>query len=243
MKVQIAIAFTALVIELFGAAKEGTGEASSIETDYADMNAVLKEFNPKTCKRLCQGDGSWLEFAYPKGGQTRLTHNHKNKLDLKAVDLRFLDIKKDKITSSDYFTKFISNYPKIGSIIAYPRSDFEVEEQFTYLATDKDGHKVAAHGMLVNVKIILGYPAGATKLPTELVCQKTVDNLGSNGMPIPDTVGKAGKIKSLVASAKLRYGASSAKVFTASNEEGKVQILLLGVDAEKAKENIIPAVY
>lgn len=214
-----------------------------VDADFPDLNAVYKEFNPKTNSSLNQGDGQWLDYAYPKGGYSKVSHTHRNGIELRSIELKFLELKTGKFVLSDYFTHRIEGAPKIGSIIAYPRSDFEVEREFTYVGKNAKGEDIAFQGMLVNVKVILGYPAGATKLPTELVCCKTVENLAKSGMPIPDTVGKAGKIKSLVDSAKLRYGAKTAKYFCAANPEGKVQILLLNVDSEKAKENVLPATY
>ena len=236
----VAIACIAIVSMSCRAAAD---EEEDITADYPDLASVVKAFNPKTNTDLNQGDGTWLEYAYPKGGRSLITHVHKNRLILEQVDIRFLELRSGKIVSSDYFTQKLNGYPKIGSIIAYPRSDFEVEKEFTYIAKDKSGHKAAQNGKLVSVKIILGYPAGAPRLPTEMVCAKTVENLAKNGMPIPDTVGKAGKIRPLVEAAKLRYGASTAKPFCAANPEGKVQILLTGCDDGKARENVLPATY
>ena len=62
-------------------------------------------------------------------------------------------------------------------------------------------------------------------------------------MAIPESVGKKGKIKALVETAKLRYGAMMATPFWAANPDGKIQILLTGVDKAKAQENILPATY
>ena len=230
---------TAVCLVCLGVADEG----EDIQADYPDLAAAIKAFNPKTNSDINQGDGTWLEYAYPKGGRSQITHVHKNRLVLEQVDIRFLELRTGKIVSSDYFTQKLDGYPKIGSIIAYPRSDFEVEKEFTYIGKDKSGHMTALKGKLVSVKIILGYPAGAPRLPTEMVCVKTVENLAKNGMPIPDTVGKAGKIRPLVESAKLRYGASTAKPFCAANPEGKIQILLTGCNEEKARENVLPATY
>lgn len=221
-------------------------DEAELKADYPDLASVIKTYNPKTNKKLNQGDGTWLEYAYPKGGRAPKLVDaqlHQNTLNLKAITLQFLNLKTGAVSTSDYFTRLLTDYPSSGSIIAYPRSDFEVEEEFSYIAKNTQGKKVVMKGMLVNVKVILGYPAGATKLPTELVCGKTVDNLAKTGMPIPNGVGKPGKIKSLIDVAKIRYGASQARAFCAANPEGKVQLLVIGADAAKAKENVLPATY
>ena len=238
----LTVASMSLMVALSSFADDNVA-TEGLRADYTNLAAVVKAFNPKTNKDLNQGDGTWLEFAYPKGGHSLLSHTHKNTLRLNTIDLKFMELKTGKVVLSDYFTRSLTGYPKIGSIIAYPRSDFLVEKEFTYIAKDRTNHDAVMHGKLVSVKIILGYPAGATKLPTELVCGKTVENLAKTGMPIPDTVGKAGKIRSLAEAAKMRYGASTAKVFCAANPEGKVQILLTGVDDAKARTTVIPATY
>ncbi len=237
---EIAIACITAVSLAFPAVAD---EEEALQADYPDLASAVKAFNPKTNSDINQGDGTWLEYAYPKGGRSLIAHVHKNRLILEQVDVRFLELRTGKIVSSDYFTQKLNGFPKIGSIIAYPRSDFEVEKEFTYIGKDKSGHKAVLNGKLVSVKIILGYPAGALRLPTEMVCVKTVENLAKNGMPIPDTVGKAGKIRPLVEAAKLRYGASTANPFCAANPEGKVQILLTGCNDGKARENVLPATY
>lgn len=210
---------------------EEVKDETELVADFPNLSAVYKEFKPKS-GGLQKTNTSWLKYAYPKGS---------TKKEVTTLEIQYFSVRTGEYLFSDYFTTTLINV-KTGTVIAFPKKEFHVEREFTYIDLDEKGKKAVMNGKWVSVDVIIGYP-NEDKLPSEHACSVVVKNLGDNGMMIPMNTGKPGKIIAVKEAAKKRFGASAAQAYYHCSDEGKIKILLLRCKDEKENPKIIPATY
>lgn len=206
-------------------------DAEELKADFADLSAVYKEFKPRS-GGLAKKETSWFKYAVAKGS---------TKVQKDTCEIQYFSLRSGEYLYSDYFTTTLITV-KTGTVIAFPKKEFNVERSFTYIGLDESGKKAVLEGKWVSVDVIIGYP-NADKPPSEHACDVVVRNLGDNGMMIPLNTGKPGKIIAVKQAAKMRFGASMAQAYYHCSNEGKIMVLLLRCNKEKENQKILPATY
>ena len=210
---------------------EEVKDEPELVADFPNLSAVYKEFKPMS-GGLKKVNSSWLKYAYPKGS---------TKKEVTTFEIQYFSVRTGEYLFSDYFTTTSINV-KTGTVIAFPKKEFHVEREFTYIDLDGKGKKAVMNGKWVSVDVIIGYP-NEDKMPSEHACAVVVKNLGDNGMMIPMNTGKPGKIIAVKEAARKRFGASVAQAYYHCSEEGRIKILLLRCKSEKENPKVIPATY
>ena len=116
-----------------------------------------------------------------------------------------------------------------GTVAAVPIGDFTEFCEFSYKGVSRSGVGSVLTGKVVSVEIQISTGANT---PTEMVMQRSVENLVKTGVPLPAASGaKPGRILPLLDSAKRRFGARTAKV-RYDGKVGKVDIFLFDCQAD-----------
>ena len=125
-----------------------------------------------------------------------------------------------------------------GTVAAVPIGDFTEFCEFSYKGVSRSGVGSELTGKVVSVEIQI---STGSNTPTEMVMQRSVENLVKTGVPLPAASGaKPGRILPLLDSAKRRFGARTAKV-RYDGKVGKVDIFLFDCQAASADETFVPA--
>lgn len=212
-------------------AEDAQKEEPELVADFPSLSAVYREFKPRS-GGLKKVSSSWFKYAYPKGS---------TKTEVTTLEIQYFSARTGEYLFSDYFTTTSINV-KTGTVIAFPKKEFHVEREFTYIDLDGKGKKAVMNGKWVSVDVVIGYP-NAEKPPSEHACAVVVKSLAENGMMIPMNTGKPGKIIAVKEAARKRFGASAAQAYLHCSEEGKIKILLLRCKEEKENPKVIPATY
>lgn len=131
-----------------------------------------------------------------------------------------------------------SSSSRSGTVAAVPIGDFAEFCEFGYQGTSRSGVGSVLTGKVVSVEIQISTGANT---PTEMVMQRSVENLVKTGVPLPTASGaKPGRILPVLESAKRRYGARAAKA-RYDGRSGKVDIFLFDCQEGLADESFVPA--
>lgn len=165
----------------------------------------------------------WGAHCIRRGGKTITT-----------FATREYDMEGDVVASS-----WVQNSSSLsGTVAAVPIGDFAEFCEFSYKGKSRGGVTAVLTGKVVSVEIQISTGANT---PTEMVMQRSVENLVKTGVPLPTATGaKPGRILPILDSAKRRYGARSAKARYDGNS-GKVDVFLFDCQPDSADETYAPA--
>lgn len=192
---------------------------------YGEEDGVLKNQQEAELKHMPPRDikTGWGAHCVARGGTTIISNV-----------TREYDMNGNQVGGSS----FMHTSSHSGTVAAVPIGDFKPLTEFQYRGTSRSGGNAVLQGKLVSVTIQI---STGNSTPTDLVMQRSVENLVKTGVPLPAASGaKPGKLLSLIESAKRRFGARLVKPrYDAA--AGEVLLLLLDCMAEKADDSYLPA--